>query len=310
MICFFKNYYFLFLTFLWISCTPVQEKKSDTPTSGIITVSADESFYPIVKAEVGAFENKYSNASIKVQYNPENESIMAFLNNNAEMIFISRDLTKKEKEFIKSKNITIRINKIATDGIAFIVNKEYPDSLITTNQLKDIFSGRIKKWNQLASNLPDKEIEIVVDKSNSGNLNFLNGKMKLERNTIKIYAAGSNSKVMDHVKNNKMSIGIIGVNWISDDDDPELASKLQSLKVLALADGDEKDPAKFYQPVQANLDIYPLTRTLYVINKNTKAGLGAGFASYMLSDAGQRIILKSGLLPAIMPGREIEIKRN
>jgi phosphate transport system substrate-binding protein len=309
MIYLIKKYCILLIPFIGISCNSVHEQKSDSPTSGSISLYADESFLPIVKAEVRAFENLYHQAEIKVQYQPEDVAVMDFLNNKAETIFLSRELTKEEKDFLKNKKISIRTNKIATDAIALIVNSEHSDSLITTSQLEQIFNGTIRTWNQLASDLPKKEIDIIVDKSNSGNLSYLKNKLNLDTKTLNVYAAGSNKEVMEQVKKNKHSIGIIGVNWISDDDDPALHTKLEQLKVLALAEGAEKDPSKFYQPIQDNLidGKYPLKRPLYLIIKTSKTGLAAGFASFLLSDQGQRIVLKSGLLPAVMPGREIEI---
>jgi phosphate transport system substrate-binding protein len=52
-----------------------------------------------------------------------------------------------------------------------------------------------------------------------------------------------------------------------------------------------------------------LARDLYIINCQGYSGLGMGFAS-VAGDIGQRIILKSGLLPVRMPGRNIIIKSN
>jgi phosphate transport system substrate-binding protein len=307
-----KKYCFLLPGLVWISCNTFHEQRTDTPTSGTISLTTDESFLPIIDAEVMAFEYLYPDSKIQIQYKSEDEAVMALLNNKTEMIVISRELNKREKEFIKSKNISVLSNKMATDAIAIIVNSEYPERLMTIGQLKQIISGNIKRWNELAPNLPKEEIEIIIDKSNSGNLSFLKQKMNLNSGASKIYAAGSNKEVMEYVKKNKTGLGIIGVNWISDDEDPDLDKKLNRIKVLAIAEGNEKDSSKFYQPLQDNLGEgrYSLTRPLYLINKNTKTGLGAGFSSFLLSDHGQRIVLKNGLLPATMPGREIEIKRN
>jgi len=48
---------------------------------------------------------------------------------------------------------------------------------------------------------------------------------------------------------------------------------------------------------------------LYILNCTGKNGLGMEFAGFMKSDRGQRIILKSGLLPDNIPGREITIEK-
>ena len=45
-----------------------------------------------------------------------------------------------------------------------------------------------------------------------------------------------------------------------------------------------------------------------MINRETFAGLGSGFISFVAGEKGQRIILKSGIVPAAMPIRLIQIK--
>ena len=66
----------------------------------------------------------------------------------------------------------------------------------------------------------------------------------------------------------------------------------------------------YYAPTQNNIaeGKYPLARDLYIINGQGYSGLGMGFASFVAGDIGQRIILKSGLLPVRVPGRKIIIR--
>jgi phosphate transport system substrate-binding protein len=106
----------------------------------------------------------------------------------------------------------------------------------------------------------------------------------------------------------KIKIGIIGLNWISDGDDPKSLGFLNQIKVMSVSS--KKTNAKSeeaYAPYQAYIaqKFYPLTRELFVISREARAGLGTGFASFVAGDKGQRIVLKSGLLPATMPVRII-----
>ena len=68
----------------------------------------------------------------------------------------------------------------------------------------------------------------------------------------------------------------------------------------------------YFYPSQNNLaeKTYPLARDLYIINCQTYAGLGKGFGSFITGERGQRIILKSGLLPVRVPGRNMQIIKN
>jgi len=45
-----------------------------------------------------------------------------------------------------------------------------------------------------------------------------------------------------------------------------------------------------------------------VLNYQPNLGLGIGFSAFLTGDRGQRIVLRSGLVPATMPGRELIIR--
>jgi len=52
-----------------------------------------------------------------------------------------------------------------------------------------------------------------------------------------------------------------------------------------------------------------LSRDIYIINAEPRNGLVTGFSSFVASDKGQRIILKSGILPAIAPTRVVSVRK-
>ncbi len=52
---------------------------------------------------------------------------------------------------------------------------------------------------------------------------------------------------------------------------------------------------------------YPLIRDVVMIGREARSGLASGFMAFVASDKGQRIVLKSGLVPATMPIRIIEV---
>ena len=119
--------------------------------------------------------------------------------------------------------------------------------------------------------------------------------------------------MVKYVERNKDAIGIIGVNWISDSDDTLTHRFLMKVKVVAVSSSADPDGLDgYYTPCQGFIarNYYPFVREVFIISKETFAGLGSGFASFIAGDVGQRIILKSGLLPATMPVRLIKVKNN
>ena len=122
------------------------------------------------------------------------------------------------------------------------------------------------------------------------------------------FAVRSNEEVIKYVESNPSAMGIIGVSWISDEDDSSVKEFLTRIKVMALARHESDNPDNFYKPYQAYISLkdYPLTRDIYMISREGRAGLGTGFVSFVAGDQGQRIIRLMGLLPATMPVRIIK----
>lgn len=285
---------------------------SNTPTSGNITISADESFRPIIETEVNTFEGIYKRADITALYKPEGEVVKDLLNDSTRIAVLSRELTPEEVTVFESKKLIPRTTKIAIDAIAIIVNKNNPDSLLTVDELESIFNGNTTSWKQLNSDSNLGDITIVFDNNNSGTARYVRDSLttnhKLPANT---FAADSHEALIDYVEKNKNALGVIGVNWISDFDDSVAVGFQNRIKVVGVsADPTPTTTESYYQPYQAYIaqGTYPLRRYLYMISTEGRSGLGTGFVAFVAGDKGQRIILKSGLVPATMPVRVVGLQ--
>lgn len=289
---------FLLIVTCFLACN-ADQSKIQTPVSGATTIVVDESFAPIVQEQYDVFRNDYQSADIKLIFQPENKLLYTFLSNKVNVAIMSRTLLPNEAKVFESKNIKIRINRFAIDGIALIANSNYPDSVVTVAEVINVLKGANKKIN------------LVFDNANSSTVRYLKELAKISQlPATGVYAQNSNKEVVEYVHNNKGAIGVIGVNWIKDpaEDIEKLISGIKVLKVKnlpGLPGGDD-----YYLPSQNNLamKIYPLRRNLYIINCEGAAALGTGFASFLASERGQRIVLKSGLMPDSLPSREIFVK--
>jgi phosphate transport system substrate-binding protein len=123
-----------------------------------------------------------------------------------------------------------------------------------------------------------------------------------------VFSFKTNEDVIKYVAENEGMIGVVGVNWLSQPS-ADLKSDMKNINVLYVKSLNNNG---YFAPSQNNIaeGTYPLARDLYIINGQGYSGLGMGFASFVAGDIGQRIILKSGLLPVRMPGRNIIIKSN
>ena len=112
--------------------------------------------------------------------------------------------------------------------------------------------------------------------------------------------------MLDYISSHKNAVGFIGVNQITsyDKDSNQLFPK--EIKPLGIS---KLSGRKFYKPYQAYVASrnYPLLRFTNFIFNETHKGITSGFASFIGSDKGQRIILKDGLVPSNSPIRLIQI---
>ncbi|MCD7942618.1 MAG: substrate-binding domain-containing protein [Bacteroides intestinalis] len=284
---------------------------TDTYTSGVIAIAADESFQPIVQEEVDVFEGVFPLAGIVPRYVTEVEAVNLLLKDSLRLAITSRRLTPEEMNPFNSRKFFPQEIKIATDGLALITNKDNPDTLITVNDIRDILTGKTTQWREIYPASRLKDIRLVFDNKNSSTVRFaVDSICKGAPLSDQIKALKTNREVIDFVSKTPDAIGIIGVNWLSDRNDSAGLSFSKEVRVMSVSAADKVTPENSFKPYQAYLFYgdYPLTRSIYALLNDPRSALPWGFASFLASDRGQRIILKSGLVPATQPVRVVNIK--
>ena len=296
------------------SCKMTPKKFTDeTPTRGNIRIAADESYQLLTDAELFTFQAIYKDAQVTPIYLSGDSILKLFLSDSINVIISGTKLTDNQIDYLKGKSIIPKTTKIAYDALAFIVNKSNPDSLIRYNTLKDIFTGKTTKWNQINPKSKSNDIKVVFDNPGSTNVKTIMNKFGITGSLPSYcFSANKNSEVVSFVENNPEAIGILSVNWISDPLDSISHSFLNKIKVVSVTPEFDSEGADFYTPHPAYIanQMYPFTREVYMINRETFSGLGTGFTSFVAGDSGQRIILKMGMLPAAQPIRLVEVKKN
>jgi phosphate transport system substrate-binding protein len=309
-----RNWFLLFVVLVVSGCRFFKgDPYRNTPTTGITSICADETFRPVIEAEIDVFKGIYGYTELDAKYVPERESFRQLLNGDVQLIVASRPLTVEETAFMKQKKIFPRQNKIATDAIALVVSSSSIDTLITVDQIRAILTGKLTQWNQINPASSAGKIKVVFDNEKSGIVKYLvdsicAGKLV----TSNVFALEYNRDVIEYTSTHPGVLGFIGASWISNPDDSLHLSFHRKIRVVSVSNDSRPDADNSYKPYQAYLvdKIYPLTRDIYIINAEPRNGLATGFSSFVASDKGQRIILKSGILPAIAPTRVINIRKD
>jgi phosphate transport system substrate-binding protein len=302
----------LFAILFFISCLNKTPKVlPDSPTSGNIRIEADESFRPIVEAEISIFTSLYKNGKITPAYKPEKDIISDFLNDSVDIFFSawapSEELIKKLLETqVVAKTLTV-----AHDALALVIPRENADTLLTYDNVKDIFTGKITSWKQINPESKQGDLKVIFDNDKSANIRYLKERFSLpDQLPSNFFAVKNNPEVVNYVSKTPGSMGVLSVNWISDSDDSTSMSFSNKIRVVAVSQ-EFLDKNTFYKPFQGSIydKSYPFVRDINIISRETSFGLGSGFTAWVSGEQGQRIILKSGLVPATMPVRIVRINK-
>lgn len=299
------------LLVLFTSCNQMGKKATnETPTRGSIRISVDESFQPILETEIFTFSTIYPSAEITPLYKPEVDVINDFMNDSVKVIVSSKKLTDYQVQYLRDTQVIARTTTFAFDALALVVNKANRDTLMKYNTVRDIFRGNITKWNQVYPSSKAGDIRVIFDNNKSGNVRYFKELFEIDSLKNNFFAVETNEEVLNFVSRNVDALGIVSVNWISDKDDATVKEHLKNVHVVAVSH-QFLDDGYYYLPQQGSIynKEYPFIRDVYLISRETFAGLGSGFINWLCAEQGQRIVLKSGLVPATMPIRLVQVKQ-
>jgi len=285
--------------FLFAMCNQKSKNEADKETilKGSIDITVDETIKPIVDDQVAVFEGTYYDAKINVKPKSEAELVNDLLNQKAKVVVMARNLTKDEIAKFEKNKINPRVTPFAIDAIAFISSKSNNDTLIALKTVIDFMQGK-----------SDPRIKgLVFDNPNSSTVRYMKELAKVKDIPVKgVFSFKTNDEVIKFVSENDGMIGVVGVNWLSQPS-PNMTDIIKKINVLSVKGLNDN---QYYSPTQNDLAEvkYPLARDLFIVNCQGYSGLGMGFASFIAGDIGQRIVLKSGLLPVRTPGRKLKIR--
>lgn len=314
-----------------ISC---QETKRGEYVKGNTTIFCDEGFKNILDEEIEVFEYTYPEASIIPFYVSENQALDTLLADKTQAIVCTQELTKEQIAYMKNKfKRIVRQKCIAVDAVALIVNKDNQLNQLSTDEIKEILNGQITRWNQLAGS-DTTRIQLVFDNAGSSTVSYLREKFLAPGANITDHAYATavknNAQVFDHVKKDRNAIGVISVSWLGDNlekakDVPmdvrmedyktegdtistTLTSQVNILKVSNPTAENDFSPIG-YKPYQAYIATgeYPLFRKVYMISVAPNSTLMHSFYSFVTGFVGQKIIMRTGILPFEMHKRVVNL---
>jgi len=266
--------------------------------SGLLDVLVDESILPLMREQEDVFLSAYPNARLNLIARPEVLAVQDLLAGKASVAVLARELTEEESAFFTERSIFPKIFPVATDAIALVGHAATTDTIVTLDQLFEMMRGAVPAGKTL-----------LFDHLNASTFRHLREMGGLDRVSSANVAERNGARaVLEEVSRDETKIGVLGYHEYLDlkSKNPDFSKKVRTFGVRNPAVADRQ----YYRPSQSTIAAgqYPLCRMFYVLNCQPNIGLGVGFSAFLTGDRGQRIVLKSGVVPAKMPGRELIIR--
>ena len=115
-----------------------------TTPSGKCVVGGSSSVSPVMEKLIEAYKKVNPNAEIELQTSDSTTGMTSTIEGSYDIGMASREL--KDSETAEGLKATV----IATDGIAVIVNNNNPTDELSSDQVKEIYTGSYTTWDEVA----------------------------------------------------------------------------------------------------------------------------------------------------------------
>lgn len=259
--------------------TLIQNKGSDTLVN---VAQAWAEAYPKVNPEV----------AVAVSGGGSGTGIAAMINGTVDIANASRKMKDKEVKLADEHGHHPVEHVVGYDALAVFINNNNPIESMSLAQLKDIYGRdpKVKKWSDMGITVPgckSDEIVVVSRQNNSGTYAYfketvLGKKGKYRQGTLDMHGS---KDVVDLVEKTPCAIGYSG-----------LAYATEHVKKVCVST-DSSQACVIPSVATASDRSYPVARPLFMYTNGEPKGAIKEYMDWILSDAGQCILLQKGYAP-------------
>jgi phosphate transport system substrate-binding protein len=247
--------------------------------AGNIVIKGSTTVLPIAQKVAEAYMKENPDVSISISGGGSGNGIKAIIDNTTDLANSSRFIKDKEVQLATTKGQYPVPFAVAYDCIVPVVHPSNTITDLTLDQLKAIYKGEIKNWNQVGG--PDRPIVVISRDTSSGTYEVWEEKvLKNERVYPGALLQASNGAVAQAVAKNKNAVGYIGIGYLNDD--------VKTVSVGGIVGSAE-----------TTLNgTFPISRPLFMFTNNWPIGDIAKFINYVMHpEKGQKLVKDAGFVP-------------
>ena len=246
--------------------------------AGSVVIKGSTTVLPIAQKAAEEFMKMHSDINISVSGGGSGNGIKAIIDGTCDIADSSRFIKDKEVKLAQERGVFPVPHRVALDCVVPIVHPSNPIGDISTERLKNIYTGNVRNWKDLGG--LDKPIVIISRDTSSGTYEVWAKKvLKKERVTPKALLQASNGAVAQAVAKNKYAIGYIGIAYMNDD--------VKAVKVNGIEGN----------ATTALNGTFPVSRPLFMFTNGWPEGESMAFLNFLVSPAGQKVVADVGYVP-------------
>jgi len=246
------------------------------------------------------YENKNPDITLDITGGGSGLGIEALINNETDIANSSRLMTQKEIIRAKKNGVNPIPIMFSVDALAIITNSQLGVDSLSTDDLTQIFSGKLTNWKYFGG--PNLEISIYGRDNNSGTAAYIRDKFEKGEIEQSVNKMKNNAEILEAVKKNKGSIGYVGAGFLRDKNGkPD--GRVWAMPIYLKG-------SLAYSPFEINAVIkgdYVLTRPLYQYINGKPSMKVYDFIMSELNLIGQKTIKKHGFFQ--INNNQIEINK-
>jgi len=276
----------------------IPEYKTVSGVSGNLNSIGSDTLNNLMTLWAEGFKALYPNVNVQIEGKGSATAPPALIEGTAQLGPMSRAMKGEELDaFEKKYGYKPTEIKVSVDALAVFVHKDNPIEGMTLQQVDSIFSSSrkaggqdITEWGQVGlKNWAGRAMSLYGRNSASGTYGFFKEHALAKgdfKNTVK--EQPGSSAVVQGISADQYGIGYSGIGYAT-----------SGVRALPLG----KEAGKFSEATYENClsGDYPMARFLYVyINKKPGAAadtLTTEFIKFVVSKAGQQIVVKDGYFP-------------
>jgi len=239
----------------------------------VVKIDGSSTVYPITEAVAEEFQKvEKGKTNVTVGISGTGGGFKKFCNGEIDISDASRPIKPSEVELCKKNSIEYVELPVAYDGLAIMVNpKNNWVDYLTVKELKKMWEpeaqGKIKKWNQIRPNWPDKEIHLFGAGVDSGTFDYfteaINGKGGASRGDFT--ASEDDNVLVQGIATDTLALGFFGVAYYEHNKD--------RLKLVPIDDENDANGKGPILPEYENVvkgTYQPLARPIFIyVNKKS-----------------------------------------